>query len=89
MPPERNLLFPNNRIRKTNSSQPCQRKKGNRATSLEGKAISSQNAVKTGLDAKSEVMRCESRDEYNLLIAEKASGTEAARPDGGAAFPAC
>jgi hypothetical protein len=35
-----------------------------------GKARSSQNALKHGLDAKSEVMRCESQDDYNALVAE-------------------
>jgi hypothetical protein len=35
----------------------------------ETKAISSMNALKTGIDCKSEVMRCESRKEYNELIA--------------------
>jgi len=35
----------------------------------EGKAISSQNAFKTGIDSKSEVMQCESREEYDELIA--------------------
>ena len=38
--------------------------------SEKGKAISSQNALKTGIDSKAEVMQCESRDEYNQLIAE-------------------
>jgi hypothetical protein len=35
-----------------------------------GKATSSQNALKTGLDAKSEVLRFESRPDYEALIAE-------------------
>jgi hypothetical protein len=35
-----------------------------------GKAKSSQNALKTGLDAKSEVLRFESRRDYEALIAE-------------------
>jgi hypothetical protein len=35
-----------------------------------GKAASSQNALKTGLDAKSEVLRFESRPDYEALIAE-------------------
>jgi len=35
-----------------------------------GKAKSSQNALKTGLDAKSEVLRFESRPDYEALIAE-------------------
>jgi hypothetical protein len=35
-----------------------------------GKAASSQNALKTGLDAKSEVIRTESRPDYESLIAE-------------------
>lgn len=39
-------------------------------TSSAGKARSSQNALKTGLDAKSEVIRGESRPEYEALIAE-------------------
>src|SRR5665213_3090350 len=39
-------------------------------TSPTGKAVSSQNALKHGLDAKSEVMRAESRPEYETLIAE-------------------
>ena len=39
-------------------------------TSPTGKAISSQNALKHGLDSKSEVMRCESRPDYEALIAE-------------------
>jgi hypothetical protein len=34
-----------------------------------GKTISSQNALKTGLDAKSEVLRFESRPDYEALIA--------------------
>src|SRR5579863_8249898 len=34
-----------------------------------GRAISSQNALKTGLDAKSEVLRFESRQDYEALIA--------------------
>lgn len=38
--------------------------------SAEGKSISSQNALKTGLDAKSEVLRFESRPDYEALIAE-------------------
>jgi hypothetical protein len=38
--------------------------------SAEGKAKSSQNALKTGLNAKSEVISTESRDEYETLIAE-------------------
>jgi hypothetical protein len=50
-------------------------------TSIEGKAISSQNAVKTGLDAKSEVMRCESRPEYDLLIAEYYARFQPAIPE--------
>ena len=37
--------------------------------SAEGKSISSQNALKTGLDAKSEVLRFESRPDYEALIA--------------------
>jgi hypothetical protein len=56
-------------------------KKGTGPTSIAGKAISSQNAVKTGLDAKSEVMRCESRDEYNLLIAEYYARFQPAIPE--------
>jgi hypothetical protein len=36
----------------------------------EGKRTSSQNAVKHGLDSKSEIMLCESRDDYETLIAE-------------------
>ena len=36
----------------------------------EGKATSSQNALKTGLSAKSDVIATESRDEYETLIAE-------------------
>jgi hypothetical protein len=39
-------------------------------TSQAGKARSSQNALKTGIDAKSEVIRCESQAEYDELIAE-------------------
>ena len=39
-------------------------------TSQAGKAVSSQNALKTGIDAESEVIRCESRSEYDQLIAE-------------------
>jgi hypothetical protein len=39
-------------------------------TSDEGKAISSQNAIKTGLDAKSELIPRENPGEYALLIAE-------------------
>jgi hypothetical protein len=35
-----------------------------------GKATSAQNALKTGLDAKSEVLRFESRPDYEALIAE-------------------
>ena len=35
-----------------------------------GRATSSQNALKTGLDAKSEVLRFESRPDYEALIAE-------------------
>jgi len=35
-----------------------------------GKETSSQNALKTGLDAKSEVLRFESRPDYEALIAE-------------------
>jgi len=35
-----------------------------------GKAVSSQNALKTGLDAKSEVIRTESHADYESLIAE-------------------
>ena len=35
-----------------------------------GRAKSSQNALKTGLDAKSEVLRFESRPDYEALIAE-------------------
>ena len=35
-----------------------------------GKAVSSQNALKTGLDAKSEVIRTESQSDYEALIAE-------------------
>lgn len=38
--------------------------------SIEGKKTSSQNALKTGLDAKSEVIRHESRADYEALIAE-------------------
>ncbi len=45
-------------------------KKSTGPNTEDGKSISCQNAVKTGLDAKSEVMRCESRPEYDLLIAE-------------------
>src|ERR1700722_11629734 len=36
----------------------------------EGKSKSSQNALKTGLDAKSEVLRFESRPDFEALIAE-------------------
>jgi hypothetical protein len=36
----------------------------------EGKATSSQNALKTGIDAKSELIRFENRAEYEALIAE-------------------
>ena len=36
-------------------------------TSPEGLAKSSQNALKTGIDSKSEVMPCESREEYDEL----------------------
>ncbi len=36
----------------------------------EGKAASSQNALKTGIDAKSEVIRCESQPEHDELSAE-------------------
>ena len=71
---------------KTNSSQPCQRKKGDGAHSIAGKAISSQNAVKTGIDAKSEVMRCESRDEYEALIAEYYAATNPPSPKDGASW---
>jgi hypothetical protein len=39
-------------------------------TSQAGKARSSQNALKTGIDAKSEVIRVESQAEYDELIAE-------------------
>ncbi len=39
-------------------------------TTQEGKAISSQNALKHGLDAKTEVLRCESEETYEALIAE-------------------
>lgn len=39
-------------------------------TSVDGKKKSSQNALKTGLDAKSEVIRCENRADYETLIAE-------------------
>jgi hypothetical protein len=39
-------------------------------TSPEGKAKSSMNALKHGLDAKSEVIRCESEPAYQTLIAE-------------------
>lgn len=39
-------------------------------TSAEGKAKSSQNAIKTGLYAKSDVIATESREEYETLIAE-------------------
>ena len=39
-------------------------------TSPAGLARSSQNALKHGLDSKSEVMRCESRPDYEALIAE-------------------
>ncbi len=35
-----------------------------------GKAISSQNALKTGIDAKCEVIKFESRPEYDTLISE-------------------
>jgi len=38
--------------------------------SAEGKAASSQNAVKTGLYAKSDVIATESREDYDTLIAE-------------------
>jgi hypothetical protein len=48
---------------------------------IKGKATSSQNAVKTGLDAKSEVMRCESRPEYDLLIAEYYARFQPAIPE--------
>jgi len=37
---------------------------------IAGKAVSSQNALKTGIDSKSEVMRCESRADHEQLIAE-------------------
>jgi hypothetical protein len=36
----------------------------------EGKAKSSQNALKTGLHAKSDVIATENRDNYETLIAE-------------------
>ena len=39
-------------------------------TTTEGKAASSQNAVKTGLYAKSNVIATENRDDYETLIAE-------------------
>ena len=39
-------------------------------TSEAGKATSSRNALKTGIDAKSEVIRVESQAEYDELIAE-------------------
>jgi hypothetical protein len=39
-------------------------------TSPEGRANSSQNALKTGLDAKSEVIRTESHADYETLTAE-------------------
>ena len=35
-----------------------------------GRATSSQNALKTGIDAESEVIRCEIRSEYDALIVE-------------------
>jgi hypothetical protein len=47
----------------------------------DGKATSSQNALKTGLDAKSEVLRCESRPEYDLLIAEYYARFQPAIPE--------
>jgi hypothetical protein len=36
----------------------------------EGKAISSQNALKTGIDANSEILRCEDREQHDTLVAE-------------------
>ena len=39
-------------------------------TSPAGRAVSSQNALKHGLDSKSEVMRAESRADYETLITE-------------------
>jgi hypothetical protein len=56
-------------------------KKSTGPNTEKGKAISSQNAVKTGLDARSEVMRCESRPEYDLLIAEYYARFQPAIPE--------
>ena len=56
-------------------------KKSTGPNTEKGKATSSQNAVKTGLDAKSEVMRCESRPEYDLLIAEYYARFQPAIPE--------
>lgn len=38
--------------------------------SAAGRARSSQNALKTGIDAKADVIRAESREDYNALTAE-------------------
>ncbi len=45
-------------------------KKSTGPNTEEGKAKSSQNALKTGIDAKCEVIKFESRPEYDALISE-------------------
>lgn len=46
-----------------------------------GKAAASQNALKTGLHAKSDVIATESRDEYDTLIAEYYNRYQPAAPE--------
>jgi len=50
-------------------------------TSAEGKTKSSQNALKTGLYAKSDVIATENRDEYETLIAEYQARFNPATPE--------
>lgn len=47
----------------------------------EGKAMSSQNALKTGLDARSDVIRSEKRENYEALIAEYYTRFNPATPE--------
>ena len=56
-------------------------KKSTGPNTEKGKATSSRNAVKTGLDARSEIIRYERRHEYDLLIAEYYARFQPAIPE--------